>query len=107
MNYAEASVRLQGVSSRKLCNNTYLQRRGDDIAVVLHGTDVITLHPDGSFTLDSGGWQTATTKNRMNRYMPVGCVLQEEGVWSVFPGGEDKCRYRDGMVIDKDGTVAA
>lgn len=73
MTYREADAQLQGRcrESRKLQNNTYLQRHpGGDIAVRLHRTDVLTFSPGGEFTLDTGGWNTVTTKDRMNTYLP-------------------------------------
>ena len=32
-----------------------------------HSTAVVAVHPDGSIVLDSGGWETATTKTAMNQ----------------------------------------
>lgn len=73
MTYHEADAQLNGRchEHRKLQNSTYLERRpGSDIAVRLHQTDVLTFSPDGAITLDSGGWDTVTTKDRMNAYLP-------------------------------------
>lgn len=73
MTYHDADSHLQGRcrERRRLQNNTYLERRpGDDIAVRLHSTDVLTFSPDGTITLDTGGWNTVTTKDRMNTYLP-------------------------------------
>lgn len=93
MNYAKAAELLDSARNRSagkpLCRNTRIYARGDDYAVTLHGTDVITLHPDGSFTLDSGGWRTVTTKDRINAYAPfeVGAGLwQKDGFWFVTTG---------------------
>lgn len=59
--------------SRKIANNTWLERRGDhEIAVRLHGTDVVTFHDDGSVTFRTGGWNTSTTRARLNAYAPAG-----------------------------------
>lgn len=91
---------------RPLQNNTRLQRLGSgDIAVVLHDTDVVTLHEDGSFTLDSGGWYTQTTKDRLNTYAPFGYVRQENGVWYWEYDG-DSINFEDGMTVHPDGTVS-
>lgn len=68
--------------TRKLANNTYLNRRGADIAVTLHSTDVVTYHPDNTVTLATGGWQTVTTKDRINAYAPFR-VWSERGRWMV------------------------
>lgn len=50
--------------------NTWLVRRGTDIAVLLHYTDVITFHENGTVTIDPGGWFTTITTNRVNGYLP-------------------------------------
>lgn len=74
MSYTDLDQRLTGRcrERRKVANNTYAERRGDDIALRLHQTDVVTFHPDGSITLNTGGWYTVTTKDRMNNALPKG-----------------------------------
>lgn len=112
--YAELDAKLTGrcSQSRKVANNTYLERRGNDIAVRLHATDVVTFHADGTATLDSGGWLTVTTKARMNEYLPGGISLGSvKGRWYfMYPGhyeGDSYVRserpnvpYADGVTID-------
>lgn len=82
------------MESRKLANNTYLERRdGDAIAVRLHSTDIITLHAPANgtelVTLDSGGWLTMTTKGRMHDYAPGVGIESDRGVWQVVIRDED------------------
>ena len=78
--YAEATELLGKRDSLKLGHNTYLQRRGDDrIAVLYHRTDVVTYEP-GRFMLNTGGWQTVTTKQRINDCSPAS-VYQRKGDW--------------------------
>ena len=98
--YAKADAQLQGRCklSRKVANSTYLVRRGDDIALRLHATDVVTLHPDGSITLDSGGWHTVTTKDRINQYA---WISQRNGVWYL----KDGTLFYDGVTIDANGNT--
>ena len=116
--YAELDARLTGrcAQSRKVANNTYLERRGDDIAVRLHATDVVTFHADGTVTLDSGGWLTVTTKARMNEWLPGGVYVGSiKGRWFLlYHGGtHDAVPYADGLVLDLetldvvDGQAAA
>jgi hypothetical protein len=72
-----------------------------DYAIRLHNTDVVTLHPDGCYTLDSGGWRTVTTKDRINRYAPVS-VASDRGQWYVYPepGNWDRRHpFADGMRV--------
>lgn len=113
--YPEADAQLTGrcKDRRKIANNTWLERRDDEtIAVRLHQTDVVTYRADGSITLDTGGWFTVTTKDRMNRFTPFG-VSSRRGEWQVAsrnpdydpdtydpdtnPYWGDTVPYRDGM----------
>ena len=106
MDYQEASRELQGrcKNRRKVANNTYLERRdGDAIAVRLHDTDVITLHPDGRVTLDTGGWKTVTTKERFNRFTDAR-VYSDKGIW--YAHGWGTVPFADGLTRCPDGTVA-
>lgn len=115
--YADLDAKLTGrcSKSRKVANNTYLERRpGGDIAVRLHATDVVTFHADGTATVNSGGWLTVTTKARINDYLPGGIVLTStKGRWYlVYPGHWDSATdtyvksdrpavpYTDGIVLD-------
>ena len=77
--YKKALAYLDKKNRKKLCNNTYLVRRGvegrTEIAVQLHSTDVITFKPNGDTVLCSGGWNTVTTWDRINTF-------QKHRVWS-------------------------
>ena len=89
---------------KPVANNTRLFRRGPDvIALRLHQTDVVTFHADGRVTLDSGGWRTMTTKDRMN-YSPL-TVFSDKGEWLVKSPGSDAVPYFDGITFADDGSV--
>jgi hypothetical protein len=72
MNYQEADAKLQGrcYQLRKIGNNSYLQRRGEAIALLYHSTDVVTFFSDGSIQVSTGGWNTITTRERINWVLP-------------------------------------
>ena len=65
-----------------------LVHRIDENAIALRYqyTDVVTFHRDGTYTLNTGGWYTMTTKDRINTYGPVG-VWSENGIWYYRPNG--------------------
>lgn len=91
-------------AGKPVANNTRLfERENGSIAIQLHSTDVVTYHSDDSCTLDSGGWQTVTTKERMNCYAP-GRVYSDKGVWYVNYCSKQYL-YADGMTLHNDGTV--
>ena len=75
--------------------------------VRLHETNIIT-RKGNIITLDSGGWQTPVTKDRMNIHSPGDVnIIQDKRVWYVVMsenpwGDEGKTRYPfyDGIRID-------
>ena len=128
--YAQAIDHLAGgrdKNSRPVANNTRVERRGDDIAIKLHATDVATIHPDNSITLNSGGWLTVTTKDRMNSalrnrsvtlgswhgaWFIYGCVRCDRGIRTdhplhdeAGPSWEKLGRYFDGITISDLGEI--
>jgi hypothetical protein len=87
---------------RKLGNNTYLHALdADTFAVRLHNTDVVKIHADGTYTLTTKGWQTVTTKDRINNYSPVR-IHQKAFVWYVG----DK-EFVDGMKVNENGEICS
>jgi hypothetical protein len=74
--------------------------------VTYHQTQIITVNPDGSITLDHGGWQTRMTKARMNQYgAKHGIhVYQDKGDWHVAHHGVTT-PYENGMTIHPSGHV--
>ena len=110
MDYKEALAQVKTARNgykKPIGNNTWLILNDDDsVAVRLHQTDIITYRPDGSIILDTGGWETVTTKARMNEYLDHPRVGSERGVWTISSGGIDYF-YQDGMVINPDGTIDA
>jgi hypothetical protein len=104
--YADADAFIGSRDSRKVGNNTYAERRaGEAIAIRLHATDVVTFHADGSRVLDTGGWTTVTTKDRINAYAFPFHVWSDRGTWKVSRRGEVVALYADGMRIGADGTL--
>jgi hypothetical protein len=100
--YEDADEALGDKSSLKIGNNTYLQRRGENIAVQLHNTDVIEYEPDGHIILDSGDYRSSTTKDRMNRYTPGSInVFQEDYEWFVEDSNETR-EFVDGIVVEPE-----
>lgn len=104
MTYTDAVEKLGSRDTRKIGNNTYLERRDDEtIAIRLHATDVVTF-TSGTITLNSGGWRTVTTKARLNYALPV---YSEKGTWYVggYPDHENRVVYYDGISFADDGSL--
>ena len=89
MNYADAVALMNTSRNREngkpLVKNTRLFDRGDHFAVQLYSTDIVGLYPDGSFTLNTGGWYTKITKSRMTEYAPTNaCIQSRKGIWHII-----------------------
>lgn len=101
--YGEAAEVLGSRDDLKIANNTTLERIGCTIGVRLHQTVVVSFGVSGDVYLNSGGWQTTTTKERINRYLPAGVSLQTvRGTWQVTDRRGGKAvvvEFSDGMVI--------
>ena len=68
--------------------------------ITLHSTIVVGAFADGSFMLNSGGYRTVTTKERLNRFSPV-IVHQKKGEWLVdMP--EKTVEFSDRMWINAE-----
>lgn len=106
MTYNELNEKLTGrnKNGRKLANNTYAERRGDNIAIRLHSTDVLTFFPDGKIVVNSGGWKTVTTKGRINAYLPRPFgINQKDFAWYW----EDGRPFNDGDSVRVQNLMAA
>ncbi len=101
MTHAEAVRMVRGkrnANRRKVGNNTYAEILYDgSVAITLHSTDVVKIHPNGLYTLNSGGWQTVTTKDRINQYSPKR-VYQRDFQWYISMNGKEY-PFMDGMVV--------
>jgi len=101
MNYSAAVSMVRGkrnANRRKVGNNTYAEILHDGtVAIKLHSTYVVKIHPDNTYTLNSGGWQTVTTKDRINQYNPRR-VYQRKYQWFVNINDKEY-PFMDGMVV--------
>lgn len=98
MTYAEAVSMVHGKTNRKtrkVGNNTYAEIEYDNsVSIRLHGTTVVRFYPNGTIKLNSGGWHTSTTKNRINKYSPVK-VYQKKYEWYLQDGTE----FEDNILV--------
>jgi hypothetical protein len=119
--YAEAKALIQGSRKpnyHKLTNNTFLRLAPNGrVEVMFHRTAVVTITPGNLYILNSGGYRTATTKDRINAYSPVfiyqkdykwyihGCVLKESGVDYADKCGMEDNEFQDGIAVSSLGFV--
>jgi len=106
MTYLEAVKMVKGKTSasrRKIGNNTYATILPDgSVAIRLHDTIVVTIYPDDAVKVNSGGWRTSTTKDRINKYSPIR-IYQKNFEWFF----ENHVPFTDGTVVTKDWVAPA
>lgn len=84
---------------RKLAHNTYRVTIDGQPGVKYHST-VIILRVSNGYRLSSGGWETSTTKQRLNALMPPGySIHQKDFRWYVTLTYGEVVPFEDGMVI--------
>lgn len=108
MTYNQAVNQLGNRSEKKIGNNTHLVRRNDgDVAIRLHGTDILTFRPDGSVVVKTNGWTSVTTKARINEHLPLRGIFQKAGTWFwSLRGNEAKpIEFRELDVVTIDGEI--
>lgn len=85
-------------------NNTKLATVNGVHILTLHSTQIVRHNPaTGEIVLNSGGWQTTTTKTRMNQYfntrgLNLG-IYQKAREWFVIVAGGQAITFRDGMTV--------
>jgi hypothetical protein len=109
-------------SGRCLLDGELPWQEQPSIDVRYHDTAVVTIHPDGCYTLRTGGWFSATTRKRIEEYAPVwirgrlnrgGCLgrcpmtdpcdcRDPGGDWLVGVG-KRWIEFREGMTVDSFG----
>ena len=98
MTHREALKLVHGSTNRmqrKVANNTYARiEQNGDVVFRLHSTDIVTIHPDNTATLKNGGWNSSTTKERINRYSPIG-VYKKNWEWFLTDGRQ----FQEGMLV--------
>lgn len=60
-------------------------------SVTLYTTEILYVDNAGNMLLNNGGYETATTKRRMNQYLPKHVnVYQKKGFWYVWNSKTDE-----------------
>lgn len=95
--------------SKQIGNNTIAHRLDDNtVAIKYHRTNILKINQDNTVTISTGGWETTTTKDRLNQFLSCRGfgIYQKKGVWYIKERGDDEAvPYEDGMRITPDGTL--
>lgn len=95
----------EGSKKRKLDHNTVLVQTQDGFGVQLHGTVVVEYLPEGAIKLNSGGWLTTTTKDRLNKFSPFR-IFQSKYEWFI-ENTKGKIAFHDGICLPSEMAVLA
>ncbi len=79
--------------------------KSGDIYLYIYGTKIIAYHPDNTFTLYHGGFQTRLIQNRLTTFGPAE-VISQGGNWYLHTKTRDLplgFLFRDGMKVDSCG----
>ena len=111
--YEKLDATLQGgrdKNQRKAAKNTWVRWYGlGRIAVCLHNTHVLVVDAKAdTITVSTGTWTTATTKARINEYLPAGYGLYQKEFrlyWYSPVEADDGLIFHDGDYINKRGRI--
>ena len=84
--------------------NTVVEVMDDGVtsAVYLHGNLIAHVRHSGGVRIFDGGWQTTTTKSRLNALLSAFCpgarVFAKRGEWFVNNGNETS-EFESGMLL--------
>lgn len=88
-----------GTRAKIIARNTFqFTAPNGDRVTRLHQTDVVRVTPNGKIVLNSGGWRTVTTKDRMNTAHGVR-LYSSKGSWYVTDGNGAAVPYYDGITL--------
>lgn len=86
-------------------NNTRIVRTGkSSVGIKLHKTVIIEYFEDGRIKLNTDGWKTITTRNRMNAFQNHFSIWQEKFIW-YLEYQFNTYLYEDRMILFPSGKV--
>lgn len=93
----------------KIGNNTRIRKDGKELVVKLHATDIVRILPDGSIKLFMAGWNTVTTRQRLNevsRRLGVS-ISTTKGIPYLYANGnwDQPIPFKDGVRIYPNGRI--
>jgi hypothetical protein len=91
---------MPGTKAKIIARNTFRFTAPDGAIVTrLHQTDIVRALPKGRYQLDSKGWRTVTTKDRMASSIGQYRIWADKGSWYVGNGSLGTVPYYDGMIL--------
>jgi hypothetical protein len=87
-------------TTRKIANNTYATINQNKIDILYHNNRIVEIYPD-RVILHDAGYRTYTTKERLNWFVPRGCVVYQNNFQWYLSCNWDNAPYvyQDGITI--------
>lgn len=104
----------KAAKSRLVARNTVEWTDSEGVRRIrLHDTDILTFLPRGGFTVNTGGWNTSTTRARINEFLPAGFrVYTERGQPWLYIGDSNpwhgegrRVPFRQRVTVGPRGAV--
>lgn len=118
MNYEKAKQLFDSAKNKEtgkpIARSTRIVKIGADCyGIKFHETIVAQYHPNGSIVLNSGGWRTKTTKERINYALSIDWpyrIISDNGQWflyssSGYPKGDKICLFTDYLIVKANGDI--
>ena len=86
---------------KKLGHNTWLVKTQQGYGIKYHHTVVVEFLSSTLIRLNTNGWQTSTTKQRINEYIPAH-IYQQNHEWFLSSHNERTLEFFDGMNLVVD-----
>lgn len=110
MVFQQALNFLDGKQRRKFARNTYFERLSQDcIGVLGHQTYIVKIYANQTVELDTGGWNTWFTRNRMNRVLGMlfngwkPRTFTTKGTMFLTEGRGTRIEYFDNLLLNAAG----
>jgi len=80
--------------------NAIIEMPDNRTVYIYHKTPIVT-EKEGTYILNNGGWETSTTKERINRHIPSGYyVRQKDFTWYLETPNNEQIEFKNGMTIE-------
>jgi hypothetical protein len=85
-------------------NTLFIELENGDKITRLYETNIVINKKDGTTILNSGGWRTQTTRERLNNLTPFH-IYQEKLVWYISTPKSQTFQFYDGITFNRDYTL--
>lgn len=84
--------------AKTVASNTLKIQTENGYIIRLYETDIIEVN-GRTLTINNGGYQTSTTKRRINQFLPIGRVYQKNYDWFFEVDGKEPIEFENGKII--------